>query len=171
VVDNPNNSTLLLALSWSFLFFLFYLPDFPTSAMFTTRYLVPILPLLFICLSRFGFVRRALKNENLIAWSSVSTVLIGGQVTLAYFSIAAPPVDGALQIHGLVSHLLVSSLVIWGIINLIVQRDLSRFGSFLVGLAIGATTVFLLFTGIEHLSYSSDYLLPVVSSISEVINI
>lgn len=169
---SPLGQTDLLVLTTTFLFTLIYLTRLPLHATVTVRYLVPIIPGLVYFLTRLSPVRAAIHRGGLVGVGAyIGTVLIGGQLLVLALLFLTPSLGEAIQLHAWIGLATALPLGGWALVATITDRDYARVGAVLLGVSAGATTVFLLLSGIDHFSYAGDFALPVMQRVSDALSL
>jgi len=148
----PTRQTDLLATGFAVVFTLVYLPKLPLHSQITLRYILPVMPLLL-----YGVVRLSAVNETIatvprwVVGSYLTVVGVGGMGLVAVLAVIDPAIGEAMQLHALIG-LAAAALAVVAIATWPIHRDRRVVA---VGLAVpaGATTVFLLLSGIEYFSY------------------
>jgi len=127
--------------------FLAYLPRLPLYAMFTLRYVLPVMPLLLYAVARMPPVRSAAASAPRTlggTWGVTVAVVGGGFVcTLAVLGLARGEVIQFLALSGLVTALALAAATATRPIH---ERD--QVMATALGVAAGTTTVFVLATGL-----------------------
>lgn len=163
----PAGQTDLLVGVYAVLVTLAYLPNLPRHAMVTVRYLVPIVPILVYLLVRLPAVRRAITTTpRLLVATYAATVVIGGQLLVLALLLLTPSLGGSIQLHAWLGLATALPLGAWAIVATATDRKAPRAGAVLLGLAAGATTVFLLLSGVVYFSYAGDFALPLSQRVS-----
>jgi hypothetical protein len=165
-----NRAVKLLAIVWITGFTLLYLPDFPTHVMFTTRYLVPVVPLIVVLFADAGVVDDLLEEWRTVVWSYLVVLLLGTQLVIVWLVVGSPVVGEALNLHSAASHAFAVLLGTWLIVRIWTDRDLFAFGRILVGCAAASTTIFLFLSGVEYYTYST-HVLPMVDALTSILDV
>jgi hypothetical protein len=165
-----NRPVKLLALAWIAGFSLFYLPDLPTHVMFTTRYLIPIVPLIAVLFADASVVDALLEKWRIVVWSYLVVLLLGTQFVIVWLVVSSPVIGEVLSLHSAVSHAFAVLLGTWGVAWTWTDSDLLLPGRVLVGCAAASTTVFLLLSGVEYYTYST-YVLSIVDALTSILDV
>jgi len=152
IPPGPDGATDLLALAWTVVFVLVYLPYLPLGSQITVRYIVPTVPLLLYGLTRVEPLVRGVRAAP--RWLAGGYLLgaVGGTLAITVvLAVLDPAVGEAMQFHALVNlgaaALLAAAVVSWGIHR---REDVVAGAA---GLAGGLTTALLVLAALEYVSY------------------
>lgn len=168
-LTSPAGQTDVLAGAYAILISLAYLPSLPLHATVTARYLLSIIPALVFLVVRLLPVRAAIRNARLVGSAYATTVLIGGQLIVLALLLVTPSIGEAMQFHawlGLGTAILLGG---WALVATITDRDYIQAGGVILGVTAGATTVFLLLSGLTYFAYAGDFALPISQRLSELV--
>lgn len=167
---SPAGQTDLLVGTYTLLITLTYLPELPTFATVTVRYLVPILPGLVYLIIRLAPIRTAIQTAGrTLLFTYMVVVVIGGQLLVLVLLLLTPSLGEAIQLHAWFGLATALPLGAWALLTTVTDREAPWVGAVLLGLAAGATTVFLLLSGFMHFSYAGDFALPLSQRVSEAL--
>ncbi len=161
--EDPGRATAVLAGVQVVGYTLLFLSNLPVHATVTVRYLMPIVPALIYLLVRLAPVREAIgKGTRTLGWSYAVTVLLGGQLLLAFVVGTGAGRGEAVQLHALLGLAVAIPLAVWAVRATWSAERHPRVGAGLLGLAGGLTTNFLLVSGWLYFAYMGPFALPVV---------
>lgn len=148
----PERQTDLLALCFAFVFVIVYMPLLPLVSQITVRYLLPVFPLLLYGLARLAPVRQTVETvPRWLVGGYLTTVGVGGAVLTAVLVALDPAIGEAMQLHALVG--LTTAVVAALCVGTWALHTDGRITAVGLALPAGATTVFLLLSGIEYFHY------------------
>jgi len=150
LLARPARATDALVVLVALLFVAIYLPSLPLRVQFTVRYLLPVYALGLYGIVRLGAVRAVLdRGLATLAWTVVGTVVLGGQLVVAWLGITNPELTRAtaLQFHALLG--VASGLVLAGYVAAVALGRRGgrpsawsvRVGGVALGLAVGTGAV------------------------------
>lgn len=143
-----------------------YLRSLPGSHMLTVRYLHTLYPLGVYWLVRLPAVRRVVESElGPLAASYAGTVVVGTPAYLAAITVGGFVLDESVQLYAFAVLLVAAGAAAWGVATR--WRGHSRAGAIALGIAAGATTVYLLVAGVSLFPTTGEFLLPAVRAVSE----
>ncbi|KAA9398760.1 hypothetical protein Har1130_11140 [Haloarcula sp. CBA1130] len=148
---------------------LLYSSRLPLHAQVTARYLFPLYPLgVYLCM-RLPAVRKSLTdNQHLFLWTVAGTVLIGGQLTLAFAALTVNGTGEAFQLHALLGLGIAVPLGVWALSGRS-KGVTGKAGAVLLGAATGVAAVFLLLTSVEYYALGDTHLLPMMRALGELL--
>jgi hypothetical protein len=151
---SPGAWTSLLSVVLAAVLAFVYLPRLPLHTQITPRYLMPTVPALLFLVARVPKVAETVRESpGWLVRGYLGTVLLGGLALGGVLTAVDPAIGEAMQLHALAA--LGTGLV--ATVVLVVpplSRD-ARVGAVALGLPAGATTLFLLFSGVEYFDYGS----------------
>jgi hypothetical protein len=154
------------------LFTLLYMTRLPLHAQVTVRYLHPL-----FAFGVYGIVRLAVVRETLTdhwrtgLWTYAGTVLIGGQLVIAYLALTGPTLGEAVQFHALLSLATATPLALWVVAAAASDAVPRSYGAVALALASAAGTLFLLLSGLDYFDYAGQYMLPVVRVVTDAVTL
>jgi len=167
----PETAVDLFALLLCATLVLQYASRLPVHAQLTVRYLFPLFPLGVYLLARLPVVRATLtENWRLFTWTTVVTILVGGQLLAVAVFWTAVGLGEAFQLHALLALGTATPLAAWSLLG----RSDDRFGhagAVLLGVATGLSTVFVLLVALEYYSIGDSHLLPMVRVVAEQVDL
>jgi hypothetical protein len=147
-----------------------YLTSLPLHHMITVRYLHPLYFLGVYWLVRLPAVRRVVETETrTLATGYVGTVLVGTPTYLAAIASLGLVLDESVQLYAYAATTVAVGVGCWAVLTTLRDRH-DRPGAVVLGVAAGATTVYLLVGGLALFPATGEFLLPVVRAVSEQIH-
>lgn len=151
---SPVRKTDAFAFTYVVGFTLLYLHRLPLHAMWTVRYLIPVVPFGIYFLGRLGPVRNIIAKETrLLCYSYGGLTLIGGQFLIVFLISLQPTRGEVIQFHGMLG---LGAAAIVGIGILLhmtgIMKD-TRLGAISIAIALAAGTLFVILTGVEYYVY------------------
>ncbi|QIO21620.1 hypothetical protein [Haloarcula sp. JP-L23] len=147
-----------------------YLETLPSHHMFTVRYLHPLYALGVYWLVRMPTVRRVVATERrTLTFAYAATVILGTPTSLAAIAVGRLVLSEAVQLFSLVALTVAVGLAVWAVAAVLTDAGF-RVGACTLGVAAGATTVYLLVAGLSLFPTSGEFLLPLSRAVSETVH-
>jgi len=141
---------------------LFYLRWLPAYGQLTVRYLFVLYPLSVYALVKLPWVRVALRTHGrLLVWTYIGTVLIWGQLLLAWLGVINASFPEAMQALALVGLGTAAILGAWSLTSAS-GRDSPRLGAIALGLAGSSATILYLIVIVFF--YGTNFALPLIQN-------
>jgi len=168
----PRHQTDLLVGTHAVVLAFVYLPRLPLFSQLTVRYLLPATALGVYGVVRLSAVRDAIEGEPRTLLATYGTVLIAGAGGLCWGLDALEPAVGeAIQFHATVGLVVASALALAVVARMVVPaRVSSRPVAVGLGLAGGATTLFVVFATVEYFTYG-PFVLDVIGGIARHVTV
>lgn len=164
----PARATDLLAVCYLSLLAVIYVPRLPLHVTFTVRYLHPLFPICVYLLARFRIVRRVVDaRARLLAASYAGFVLVGGPLFALTLAAVAGSLGGAVQLNARLALAGAAVLVYWAVVAT-VSDGYERLGALAFSFAGATTTTFLVLSALSYFRYGSEFALPVVREIADL---
>ena len=171
-LQTPAGAVDAFALGTAVLFVLLYMPRLPLHAQVTVRYLHPVFALGIYGVARLAVTRQSLTDHwRLSLWTYTASVLIGGQLVVAFLAVTGPTLSEAVQFHALLSLGVATVLGLW-VLGASVSEAVPRsYGAVAFALAAAAGTLFVLLSGLDYFDYAGQYMLPVVRVVTDAVTL
>jgi hypothetical protein len=148
---SPVRQTDAFALVFVVDFTLLYMSRLPLHAMWTVRYLLPVIPSGLYLVGRVGPVRRTVAGATpTLIYSYTGLVLIGGQLLLVLLVGLEPTQGEVLQFHGLLGLAAAAVAAFWMLAVLFQWLEDHRVGAVVLSIPLAVGTLFVLLTGLEY---------------------
>lgn len=171
-LQTPAGAVDAFALGTALLFVLLYMPRLPLHAQVTVRYLHPVFALGVYGVARLAVTRQVLTDHwRLSLWTYTASVLIGGQLVVAFLAITGPTLSEAVQFHALLSLGMATVLALWMLGATVSEAVPRSYGAVAFALAAAAGTLFILLSGLDYFDYAGQYMLPVVRVVTDAVTL
>lgn len=145
-----------------------YLPRLPLHSTITVRYLIPLVPMGVYGVYRLRPVREALSAPRLSMLAGGTVVLAGGAFAMVAFAGMGDGIGVPMQAHAVANLAVAGVVAAWAL--LAVRRDLDpRIGPVVLGVAVGASTLLVLMSGLEYFGGGRIFVLPIAEVIESLI--
>jgi 4-amino-4-deoxy-L-arabinose transferase-like glycosyltransferase len=145
-----------------------YLPRLPLHATITVRYLIPLVPVGVYGVYRLRPVREALSAPRLTVLAGGTVVIAGGAFAMVAFAGVGDAIGVPMQAHAVANLVVAGVVAAWGV--LAVRRDVDpRVGAVVLGVAVGASTLLVLVSGLEYFGGGRMFVLPIAEVIESLI--
>ncbi|WP_135305689.1 hypothetical protein [Haloarcula amylovorans] len=147
-----------------------YLQQVLIHHMFTVRYLHPLYPIAVYWLARTPEIRRTVAGDpRPLSLSYAGTIGVGVPAYLGVITTEELVLGEAVQLYALVALPLAAVVAAWALLET-VSGGFERVGVVALGLAAGATTVYLLVAGLSLFPTTGEFLLPLSRVVSEQVH-
>jgi len=165
----PARTTDAFAAVCGLLFVLVYLPQLPTHAQVTARYLLVLYPLALYGLVRLGPLRRVLADQwpaGLWAW--VGGALVGGQLFVVAVAAGSLGRGSTFQLHALAGLGAAALLAVLASASVLTDRA-DRATALAAGLAAALGTNLVVLSGLVYFQYG-QYALPAAGAVADFLS-
>lgn len=139
------------ALVFVLAFTLLYMSRLPLHAMWTVRYLLPIVPFGLYFVGRLQPVRRAIAQAApTLLYTYSGLVLIGGQLLVVGLIWLNPTLGEVIQFHGLLGQVTAAIAALWVLATSLQLIEDQRISAASLATPLAAGTLFVLLTGLEY---------------------
>jgi hypothetical protein len=151
-------------------FGLLYMTRLPVHSNITVRYLIPVTVLGVYGVFRLAPVREVLMEPRVLAASAGATVLGGGAFAVVVFAGTGDAIGGPMQAHAIANLLVAAVVAAWAVVAARFDVD-DRLGAVVLGVAVGASALFVLLTGVEYFGDGRVFLLPLTDVLESLLPI